>query len=144
MEKRRQMSFAKAKTACLMYKDLFDQASQHCIPVILISSPFQIISKKIRSGDINKVYSSHTNCVVFPEIVYFQFTEVNTKYTFLYKRFSGRIIKTKTRTDTLFNYFSFFIAIHRGWDKVIVFPFLRHSRHLLTSLKSRSHRRKSP
>lgn len=52
---------------------------------MLVSSLFQTISNKIRSGDI---YKSHTSCVGFPEIVDFQFTAVATKSA--YNRFCGK------------------------------------------------------
>lgn len=51
------------------------------------------------------------------------------------------IFSMKNWTHALYHYFSFFVAINRGRDSIIVPASLRHSRHsiMLTSLKRRRH-----
>lgn len=50
------------------------------------------------------VYKRHKSCVVFPDIVDFQFTAVATKFAFSYNRFCGKthdILNEKLNPCTL-------------------------------------------
>lgn len=144
------MSFTKHNSLVdVQYKNMFDQSSKHISQSYLSHPYFKFFQIKYdREIFIRYIRVTHAVSFFLRLLIFnLQLLPQNPQFHTIVFVAKHTICWMKNWTHALYHYFSFFVAIHRGRDSIIVPASLRHSRHSTYAYfaqTSRTQSRKSP